>query len=45
MSWYSDREPFDEHEPPYCAFCKGGTSYADCQACMREHEAEDEEDD
>lgn len=43
MSWYSDREHFDEYDPPYCERCIGGTSYEECQACARRHE-EDEED-
>ena len=43
MSWYSDGEPFDEYDPPYCERCSGGTSYEECQACARRHE-EDEED-
>ena len=38
MSWYSDGEPFDEYDPPYCEYCSGGTSYEECQACARRHE-------
>lgn len=44
MSWYSDGEYFDEYDPPYCERCNGGTSYEECQACVRRHE-EDAEDD
>ncbi len=44
MSWYSDGEPFDEYDPPFCANCRGGNSYEECEACMRRHEEAEEED-
>ncbi len=44
MSWYSDREYFDEHDPSYCDFCEGGDSYEQCRRCMREHDYEENED-
>lgn len=41
MSWYSDGEPFDEHDLPWCDRCphgdEGGDSYEECQACSRRH--------
>lgn len=33
MSWYSDQEPFDEYDPPYCKNCKGGNSKEECDRC------------
>lgn len=44
MSWYSDREDFDEYDPPFCADCEGGESYEKCRKCMREHDYEENED-
>lgn len=41
MSWYSDREPFDEHDPPYCKNCKGGNSYRECKRCEEQHRREE----
>ena len=42
MSWWTDREPFDEYDPPYCAECSGGNSYEQCKRCEEEHDnAED----
>lgn len=38
MSWYSDREPFDEHDPDYCASCDGGDGYEECERCRKRHE-------
>ena len=42
MSWYSDGEPFDEYDPPWCKNCphgdEGGDSYEECEACCRRHE-------
>lgn len=35
MSWWSDGEPFDEYDPPYCNGC---TSLS-CENC--EYEKED----
>lgn len=43
MSWYSDREQFNEYDPPYCAHCSGGNSYEECEACARRHEEEEED--
>ena len=40
MSWWSNKEQFDEYDPPYCAYCNGGTSYEGCKACEEEHERE-----
>lgn len=36
MSWYSDRETFDEWDDPYCERirCEGGESYEQCRRCM-----------
>lgn len=49
MSWYSDREPFDEYDWPWCKHCKGGDSYEACRRCedvyLRKDEDEDDEDD
>ena len=44
MSWYSDGDPFDEYDPPFCETCSGGNSYEECEACMRRHEEAEEED-
>lgn len=44
MSWYSDREDFDEYDPPFCSDCEGGESYEKCRKCMREHDYEENED-
>ena len=38
MSWWSDGEPFDEHDPEYCKYCKGGTSYEECKKCEERHD-------
>lgn len=43
MSWYSDREPFDEHDPDYCKNCDGGDSYEECRKCMKRHEEAERE--
>ena len=42
MSWWSDGEDFDEHDPEWCAFCIGGTSYEECQECCKRHMNEEE---
>ena len=36
MSWYSDGEPFDEYDDPYCEqiHCEGGDSYEQCRRCL-----------
>ena len=44
MSWYSDGEPFDEHDPPWCKRCEGGNSYEECKRCCERHMAEEKED-
>ena len=44
MSWYSDGEPFDEYDPPYCEKCKRGFTKAECDACQKLHEEKQEED-
>ena len=41
MSWYSDGEPFDEYDPPFCSDCEGGESYEQCQRCKKRHEEEE----
>ena len=41
MSWYSDGDPFDEYDPPWCRGCKGGHSYAECKRCCEYHLAEE----
>jgi len=43
MSWYSDGEPFDEWDPPYCSRCSGGNSYEECKRCQERHEKDVEE--
>lgn len=44
MSWYSDKEPFDEYDPPWCRNCKGGNSYEECKRCTERHLNEEKED-
>ncbi len=43
MSYYSDGEPFDEYDYPWCENCKGGNSKAECDRCYKMHTAVDEE--
>lgn len=43
MSWYSDKEPFNEYDPPYCKYCNGGSSYEECKNCKEEHNREEQE--
>ena len=44
MSWYSDREPFNEYDPPWCKYCDGGESKEECDKCCEEHmRSEDDE--
>lgn len=38
MSWYSDGEPFDEWDYPWCEDCEGGDSYEECEKCRKRHE-------
>ena len=40
MSWWSDGEPFDEYDPPWCENCDGGDSYEECQRCCDSHAKE-----
>ena len=40
MSWWSDREPFNEYDPPWCKNCKGGNSYEECKRCTEWHREE-----
>ena len=40
MSWWSDKEKFDEYDPPQCEFCKRGNSYDECERCKRLHDEE-----
>ena len=44
MSWYSDGEPFDEYDPPYCAGCQKYTNESYCCRCRKEHDVEENED-
>ena len=41
MSWYSDRELFNEFDPSYCKNYKGGNSKAQCNRCAA-HERDEE---
>lgn len=43
MSYWSDHEPFDEYDDPWCEYCKGGNSKAQCDACYKMHTAVEEE--
>lgn len=43
MSWWSDGEPFDEYDYPWCENCKGGNSKAECDRCYKMHTAVDDE--
>ena len=43
MSYYSDGEPFDEYDYPWCENCKGGNSKAECDRCYKMHTAVDDE--
>lgn len=40
MSWWSDKEKFDEYDPPQCEFCKRGNSYDECERCKRLYDEE-----
>ena len=40
MSWWSDGEPFDEYDPPWCKNCKGGNSYEECKKCSERRRKE-----
>jgi len=37
MSWYSDGEPFNEYDPPYCENCTRGYSKQECDWCKKMH--------
>ena len=37
MSWYSDKEPFDEIDYPWCRYCDGGNSKEECDRCCERH--------
>ena len=37
MSWYSDKEPFNEYDPPWCKYCDGGESKEECDRCCERH--------
>lgn len=43
MSWYTDGEPFDEYDMSFCKGCTISESKAQCDACIRAHLGEDEE--
>ena len=43
MSYWSDHEPFDEYDDPWCENCKCGNSKAECDRCHKMHTAVDEE--
>jgi len=51
MSWYSDGEPFNEWDDPYCIWKsmanggKCGNSKEECDRCMRMREEAEVEDD
>ena len=34
MSWYSDEEPFNEHEPECCRRCTIDADYNTCHNCI-----------
>ena len=46
MSWYSDKEPFNEYDDPYCVWKsmanggKCGRSKEECDRCMENHRRE-----
>lgn len=44
MSWYTDGEPFDEYDMSFCKGCTISESKAQCDACIKAHLGEDEED-
>lgn len=44
MSWYTDGEPFDEFEFSFCRGCTISESKAQCDACIKAHLGEEEED-
>lgn len=38
MSWWSDKDNFDEFDSPYCVDCSGSNSYEQCKRCQEEHD-------
>ena len=42
MSWWSDGERCDEYDDPWCEYCKGSESKAQCDACYKAHTAIDD---
>lgn len=45
MSWYSDREPFNEYDPPYCKYCtRSNLTKEKCDKCVERHEQEGDDD-
>lgn len=45
MSWYSDKERFNEYDPDYCEKCRRtDVSYEVCKRCVRMHDEAEEED-
>ena len=45
MSWYSDKERFDEYDPPFCRDCTKDTDKAACDRCFSGHFEGEEDDD
>ena len=43
MSWYSDRERFNEYDPPYCRKCERNVSYEICKRCEERHKQDEKE--
>ena len=49
MSWYSDKESFNEYDDPYCVWKstanggKCGNSKEECDRCLNRHREEVEE--
>lgn len=41
MSWYSDKEKFNEYDPSYCINCSGGNSYEQCKKCEEVYKQEE----
>ena len=42
MSWYSDGEPFDEYDPPFCENCgREALSAEECRICAAAHYEQD----
>ena len=49
MSWYSDKESFNEYDDPYCVWKstanggKCGNSKEECDRCLNRHREEEEQ--